>query len=50
MASWRNGVNCVVLFNKRGDGFSEIDPLLFKAAKSVSQWPENELFDEMLPN
>jgi len=50
MARWRNGVNCVVLFNKRGDGFSEIDPLLFKAAKSVAQWPENDLFDEMLPN
>jgi len=48
MARWRNGVNCVVLFNKRGDGFSEIDPLLSKAVKSVAEWPEHDLFDEML--
>jgi CubicO group peptidase (beta-lactamase class C family) len=48
MVRWRNGVNCVVLFNKRGDGFSEIDPLLFKAVKSVAEWPEHDLFDEVL--
>ena len=48
MARWSNGVNCVVLFNKRGDGFSEIDPLLWKAAKSVAAWPEHDLFGEML--
>lgn len=50
MARWSNGVNCVVLFNKRGSGFAEIDPLLSKAAKSVTAWPEHDLFDEMLPN
>jgi len=48
MARWSNGVNCVVLFNRRGDGFSEIDPLLWKAAKSVAAWPEHDLFGEML--
>lgn len=48
MARWRNGVNCVVLFNKRRDGFSEIDPLLSKTAKSVTDWPEHDLFNEML--
>ena len=48
MARWSNGVNCVVLFNKRGDGFSEIDPMLSKAVKSVAEWPEHDLFDELL--
>lgn len=42
MARWSSGVNCVVLFNKRGDGFSEIDSLLSKAAKSVAVWPEHD--------
>lgn len=49
MARWANGVDCVVLFNKRGPGFSEIDPLLSKAVKSVTAWPRHDLFDEMLP-
>ncbi|MBN2593129.1 MAG: beta-lactamase family protein [Sedimentisphaerales bacterium] len=48
MSRWSNGVNCVVLFNKRGDGFEVIDPLLWKAVKSVSNWPEHDLFDGML--
>jgi len=48
MARWSNGVNCVVLFNKRGDGFDAIDPLLWKTVKSISDWPEQDLFDEML--
>lgn len=48
MARWSNGVDCVVLFNKRGDGFGAIDPLLWKAVKSISNWPEHDLFDEML--
>ena len=48
MARWSNGVNCVVLFNKRGDGFEKIDPILAKAARSVSDWPEHDLFPEML--
>ena len=48
MARWRNGVNCVVLFSKRGDGFSEIDPHLSKAVKSVAEWPQHDLFDEVL--
>jgi len=48
MARWSNGVNCVVLFNKRGDGFDAIDPLLWKAVKSISNWPEQDLLDEML--
>ena len=48
MARWSNGINCVVLFNKRGDGFDAIDPLLWKAVKNISNWPEHDLFDEML--
>jgi len=48
MARWSNGVNCVVLFNKRGDGFDAIDPLLWKAVKSISNWPDHDLFNEML--
>ena len=48
MARWSNGVNCVVLFNKRGDGFDEIDPILSNTAKSVSDWPDHDLFEEML--
>jgi len=48
MARWSNGVNCVVLFNKRGSDFEKIDPILLKAVMSVSTWPEHDLFDEML--
>jgi CubicO group peptidase (beta-lactamase class C family) len=48
MVRWSNGFDCVVLFNKRGDGFDAIDPLLWKAVKSISNWPEHDLFDEML--
>jgi CubicO group peptidase (beta-lactamase class C family) len=48
MARWSNGVDCVVLFNKRGDDFDAIDPLLWEAVKSISKWPEHDLFDEML--
>jgi hypothetical protein len=48
MARWSNGVNCVVLFNRRGSGFGEIDPLLWKAVESVAVWPEHDLFDEKL--
>jgi len=48
MARWSNGVNCVVLFNKRGDGFDEIDPILAKTAKSISNWPDHDLFPKML--
>ncbi len=48
MARWSDGVNCVVLFNERGSGFGEIDPLLREAVKSVTAWPEHDLFDEKL--
>jgi CubicO group peptidase (beta-lactamase class C family) len=48
MARWSNGVDCVVLFNKRGDGFDAIDPLLWKAVKSIPTWPDHDLFNEML--
>lgn len=48
MAHWANGVDCVVLFNKRGPGFSKIDPLLSKAVKAVTVWPRHDLFGEML--
>jgi CubicO group peptidase (beta-lactamase class C family) len=48
MARWSNGVNCVVLFNKRDSDFDKIDPILFKAVESVTAWPEHDLFDEML--
>ena len=48
MARWSNGVNCVVLFNSRGDGFEKIDPILSKTARSISNWPEHDLFPEIL--
>ena len=48
MARWSNGVDCVVLFNKRGPDFGRIDPMLSQAVKSVSAWPDHDLFDEML--
>ena len=48
MARWSNGVNCVVLFNKRGPGFDEIDQILSKTAKSISNWPDHDLYGEML--
>jgi CubicO group peptidase (beta-lactamase class C family) len=48
MARWSNGVDCVVLFNKRGPGFEKIDPLLSKTARSISTWPDHDLFPEML--
>lgn len=48
MARWLNGVNCVVLFNKRGEDFDAIDPLLWEAVKSISNWPDHDLFGEML--
>jgi CubicO group peptidase (beta-lactamase class C family) len=48
MARWSNDINCVVLFNKRGSGFEEIDPILFKITKSISNWPDHDLFPEML--
>ncbi|MHC4701600.1 MAG: serine hydrolase domain-containing protein [Planctomycetota bacterium] len=48
MARWSNGVNCVVLFNKRDSDFGEVDPLLWKAVKSVAAWPERDLSGEML--
>ena len=48
MARWSNGVDCVVLFNKRGPDFNKIDPILSSTVKSISNWPDNDLFDEML--
>ena len=48
MARWSNGVNCVVLFNKRDPDFSKIDPMLWDAVQSISTWPDHDLFDEML--
>jgi CubicO group peptidase (beta-lactamase class C family) len=48
MARWSNGVNCVALFNKRSPGIEKIDPILSKTAKSISNWPEHDLFAEML--
>jgi hypothetical protein len=36
------------LFNSRGDGFEKIDPILSKTARSISNWPDHDLFDEML--
>ena len=48
MARWSNGINCVALFNKRGSGIEKIDPILSKTAKSVSNWPDHDLFPEML--
>jgi len=48
MARWSNGVNCVVLFNRRGRGIEKIDPVLSKTVKSISVWPEHDLFPEIL--
>jgi len=48
MARWSNGVNCVALFNRRGPGIEKIDPILSKTVKSISDWPERDLFGEML--
>jgi len=48
MARWSNGVNCVVLFNKRGPDFGKIDRLLSEAAQSISTWPDHDLFPQML--
>jgi CubicO group peptidase (beta-lactamase class C family) len=47
-ARWSNGVDCVVLFNKRGPDFDRIDPMLSQAVKSVSAWPDHDLFDAVL--
>jgi CubicO group peptidase (beta-lactamase class C family) len=44
MARWSNGVNCVVLFNKRGPDFKNIDPILSNTVKSISNWPNHDLF------
>ncbi|MEJ2702413.1 MAG: serine hydrolase [Sedimentisphaerales bacterium] len=48
MARWSNGIDCAVLFNRRGSDFGKIDSLLSEAVKSVSAWPDHDLFDEML--
>lgn len=48
MARWSNDVDCVVLFNKRGPDFNKIDPILSKTVKSISSWPDHDLFNEML--
>jgi CubicO group peptidase (beta-lactamase class C family) len=48
MARWSNGVDCVVLFNKRDPDFNKIDPTLSSTVNSISNWPEHDLFDEML--
>jgi len=48
MARWAGGVNCVVLFNKRGPGFAEIDKQLGAAAHSVKHWPSHDLFAALL--
>ena len=49
---WRDGLNWCVLFNQREDpsglGYSEIDPLLHRAANSVKAWPTHDLFGEFL--
>jgi CubicO group peptidase (beta-lactamase class C family) len=44
MARWSNGVNCAVLFNKRGPDFKKIDPILSNTVKSISNWPNHDLF------
>jgi len=49
MARWAGGVNCVVLFNKRGPGFAEIDRRLGKAAQAVRNWPSGDLFHVLVP-
>jgi len=48
MVRWSNGVNCVALFNRRGSGIEKIDSILWKTVKSISAWPEHDLFGEML--
>jgi len=48
MVRWSNGVNCVALFNRRGRGIEKIDPVLSKTVKSISAWPEHNLFPDIL--
>ncbi|MCH7920333.1 MAG: beta-lactamase family protein [Planctomycetes bacterium] len=49
---WRDSLNWCVLFNQREDpsglSYSDIDPLLHKAADSVKAWPTHDLFREFL--
>ncbi len=48
MARWKSGIDCAVLFNKRGDGFGQIDPVIGKVVHEISSWPEGDLFAGML--
>ncbi len=48
MARRQSGFNCVALFNKRGKGIEQIDPKLGKVARSIKQWPQHDLFEQML--
>ncbi|HUV65878.1 MAG TPA: serine hydrolase domain-containing protein [Sedimentisphaerales bacterium] len=48
MARWANGVDCVALFNRRTPDIAKIDGLLRKTVESVANWPDDDLFAEML--
>jgi CubicO group peptidase (beta-lactamase class C family) len=42
MARWRDGIDCVVLFNERTSDSGQIDPVLRKAFKTISNWPTDQ--------
>lgn len=48
MARWANGVDCVVLFNRRTADTAKIDGLLRKTVESITEWPDADLFPQML--
>jgi CubicO group peptidase (beta-lactamase class C family) len=49
---WKGDLNWCALFNQRDDpsglNYSDIDPLLHKAADRVGQWPDHDLFNRYL--
>ena len=46
---WKGGLNWCALFNQRDDpsrmSYSDIDPMLHRAADRVERWPDHDLFD-----
>jgi CubicO group peptidase (beta-lactamase class C family) len=46
LARWRNGVDCVVLLNRRAADAPSIDPTISRAVEAVASWPKHDLFLE----
>jgi hypothetical protein len=49
LARWRTGVSCAVLFNRRCSDSGKIDPLLSRAIRSITVWPDHDLFGRFFP-